>query len=232
MTQPPHSDGLPTGFGGVVRLFPLPNLVLFPHTVQALHIFEPRYRQMVEDALAGDQLIATARLLPGWEADYEGRPAIHAMTCVGKIFAHARLEDGRYNIMVRGLRRACVVREYPAGEFAFRLADVALVEDIYPVESAAMRSVLQRELLSMLERLTPRTPGMDELVKEMLGQNVSLGALTDVLGYVLPLDIDFKQALLAESNVDRRGSMLAGHLRDIVESNAGDGDFPPTFSEN
>src|SRR5439155_19684170 len=88
-------------FGGVARLFPLPNVVLFPHVVQPLHIFEPRYRQMTADALEDDRLIALVLLQPGWEADYEGRPSVCTMTCVGRIIAEQRLPDGRYNLLLR-----------------------------------------------------------------------------------------------------------------------------------
>src|SRR5204863_9636969 len=90
-------------FKGTARLFPLPNVVLFPHVVQPLHIFEPRYRQMTADALAGDQLIAPALLRPGWEGDYEGRPATYPVVCVGKIVSEQQLPDGRFNILLRGL---------------------------------------------------------------------------------------------------------------------------------
>jgi Lon protease-like protein len=69
---------LPDNFSGVVRLFPLPNLVMFPHALLPLHIYEPRYRRMLEDALADDQLLAMSLLQPGWEAsccwDCGGRP--------------------------------------------------------------------------------------------------------------------------------------------------------------
>src|SRR4051812_14777924 len=98
-------------FGGTVRLFPLPNLVLFPQVGQPLHIFEPRYRRLTADALAGDRLIAMALLRPGWESDYEGRPAIHPVACVGKVVADQRLDDGRYNLLLRGLARARVLAE-------------------------------------------------------------------------------------------------------------------------
>ena len=83
VTARPDHDRRPGGalaaFGGVARLFPLPNLVLFPHVVQGLHIFEPRYRQLMADALAADRLIALVLLKPGWEKDYDGRPAIEAV---------------------------------------------------------------------------------------------------------------------------------------------------------
>ncbi len=59
-------------FSGVARLFPLPNLVMFPHVLQPLHVYEPRYRALLEEALDDDRLIAMAVLAPGWENDYEG----------------------------------------------------------------------------------------------------------------------------------------------------------------
>src|SRR5437870_4822620 len=109
------------GFAGAARLFPLPNLVFFPHVMQPLHIFEPRYRQMTRDALAGDRLLTLALLQPGWEGDYEGRPALYPVVCVGKIIAHQGLEGGRYNLLVRGLSRARVARELAVQERACRL---------------------------------------------------------------------------------------------------------------
>ena len=92
-------------FSGVVRLFPLPNLVLYPHVMQPLHVFEDRYREMLEDALATDQLIAMAVLRPGWETDYDSRPPISEFACLGKVVAHHRLEDGRYNLLLLGVQR-------------------------------------------------------------------------------------------------------------------------------
>jgi len=86
-------------FSGTVRLFPLPNLVLFPHVMQPLHIFEPRYRSLLEDALRSDGLIAMATLAPGWEADYEGRPPLYPTACLGRIATHRQLDDGTYNVL-------------------------------------------------------------------------------------------------------------------------------------
>ena len=98
-------------FSGKVRLFPLPNLVLFPHVMQPLHIFELRYRDLLEDALAGDRLIAMSVLVPGWERNYEGRPRLHPMACLSRITTHCRLSDGTYNVLLLGLRRVRLLRE-------------------------------------------------------------------------------------------------------------------------
>src|SRR5947209_17017865 len=89
-------------FDGTARLFPLPNLVLFPQVIQPLHIFEPRYRQMTADALDDDRLIALALLQPGWEPDYGGTPPLFASACLGKIVADQCLPDGRFNLLLRG----------------------------------------------------------------------------------------------------------------------------------
>src|SRR5690348_13006239 len=99
-------------FAGGVRLFPLPNLVLFPHVMQPLHIFEPRYRSLLEDALSADRLIAMAVLEPGWESDYEGRPPLSSMACLGRVATYRRLPDGTYNLLLLGLQRIKLVREF------------------------------------------------------------------------------------------------------------------------
>src|SRR5438270_12967352 len=103
-------------FKGTARLFPLPNLVLFPTMLQGLHIFEPRYRQMTADALEDDRLLAPVLLQAGWEAHYQGNPAIHPIACLGKIVSEQKLDDGRYNLQVRGLCRVRVIRELSNGK--------------------------------------------------------------------------------------------------------------------
>ena len=95
----------------LLPLFPLPNVVLFPNVFLPLHIFEPRYREMVADALAGDRMIGMVLLRPGWERDYEGRPPVYPIGCSGVITHCERLADGRYNIVLRGIERFRIVRE-------------------------------------------------------------------------------------------------------------------------
>src|SRR3982751_6181741 len=87
---------------GLVPLFPLPNVVLFPRVVLPLHIFEERYKRMTAEVLRGDKRIAMALRRPGWEKDYYGQPAIEPVVCVGQILSHERLEDGRYNFLLQG----------------------------------------------------------------------------------------------------------------------------------
>jgi Lon protease-like protein len=95
----------------LLPLFPLPNVVLFPGIPLPLHIFEPRYRQMVADALAGDRRLGMVLLQPGWEADYAGRPPIFPIGCSGVIVHASKLDDGRYNIVLNGVVRVRVIQE-------------------------------------------------------------------------------------------------------------------------
>jgi Lon protease-like protein len=89
----------------LLPIFPLPNVVLFPNVFLPLHIFEPRYREMVADALASDRLIGMVLLRRGWERNYEGQPPIYDIGCSGVITHAERLDDGRYNLVLRGVER-------------------------------------------------------------------------------------------------------------------------------
>src|SRR5262249_28263776 len=139
------------GFRGVVRLFPLPNVVLFPAVVQPLHIFEPRYRQMMADALDDDRLPAMVLLRAGWEETYEERPPVHPIDVVGRVFNEQQLPDGRYNLLLHGLRRVRIVEELPPNKL-YREARVQLLEDVPPT-SAAEEQHLRNRLRELLPQL-------------------------------------------------------------------------------
>jgi uncharacterized protein len=221
-------------FSGTARLFPLPNLVLFPHVIQPLHVFEPRYRSLLEDALAGDRLIAMAVLLPGWEADYEGRPPLSPTACLARITTHHRLDDGTYNLLLLGLRRVRLLQELPPSR-AYREAEVELCEDHYPVEETGARSAIQRRLRTALLRVLPLLPEAQEQMDQLLASDLPLGLLTDVVSYMLEIDIRAKEVLLGEANVHRRAELLLEHLA-AARSSAGHACglavFPPRFSVN
>jgi Lon protease-like protein len=218
-------------FSGVARIFPLPNLVMFPHVLQPLHVFEPRYREMVEEALAGDRLIAMALLAPGWEADYEGRPSVHPVVCLGRIASHTRLEDGKFNILLAGLRRARLLRELPP-EKMFREAEVEILEDVYQAQTSGRRAALQRKLVENFRQKMPNLKQLHEQLDEILSSEIPLGILTDILAFTLKLELRVKERLLTETDVGRR----AESLLDAMQSGAAAADsafkFPPDFSLN
>jgi uncharacterized protein len=220
-------------FSGVARVFPLPNLVLYPHVMQPLHIFEDRYREMVEDALAGDKLIAMAVLEPGWEDDYDSRPPMAQHACLGKIVAHHRLDDGRYNLLLLGVERARIVRELNPLR-AFRRANVELLNDRDDFETDAERNRVRAQLLSAFRHNLPCTCQLPEQLEEMLSGHLPLGLLTDLAAYALPLEMAVKQQLLAECRVKTRAEILLAQVEDLagaaitVSARA----FPPSFSDN
>jgi uncharacterized protein len=221
-----------TRFSGVARLFPLPDLVMFPHVMQPLHIFEPRYRELLNDALDGDGLIAMSVLAPGWEVDYEGRPAVLPHVCLGKVVTHQRLPDGRYNIMLLGSRRARILGELPAIR-TFREAEVEVLDDVYVAEGEGARAALQAELSDRFNRALPHPQGVKSSspVQELLASELPLGVLTDLASFALPLSASLKRRLLAECDVDRRARLLLRALGGKVQS-AAIAEFPPGFSRN
>src|SRR5262245_10930664 len=162
-------------FSGSARLFPLPNLVLFPQVIQPLHIFEPRYSEMTADALAGDRLIAMVLLAPGWEADYAGTPNLCPIGCLGRIVADQKLEDGRYNLLLRGLNRIRIEQELVTPK-PYRLARVELLTDV-DFESEETERHLHKELTRIAPAWFPAQVAANEQFRKLLVSDLALGVL-------------------------------------------------------
>jgi Lon protease-like protein len=220
-------------FDGTARLFPLPNVVLFPQVLLPLHIFEPRYRQMTADALQADRLIALVLLKPGWEADYQGRPDIYPTACLGKIIAEQRLEDGRYNVLLRGLSRVRLLRELDQ-DVLYRSAHAELLRDFSstdPEVARALREKLTRAATSWFVGMSLPS----EEISKLVASELSLGALADILSFALPLPIELKQELLEEPDAELRVGRLALYLQTNLppkKAASPDQAFPPQFSPN
>jgi Lon protease-like protein len=221
-------------FGGIARLFPLPNVVLFPRVVQPLHIFEARYREMTADALAGDRLIAPVLLRPGWEADYEGRPAVHSVLCLGRIVAEQRLPDGRFNLLLRGLSRARIIEEVTSPKL-YRSARVELLGEGPSPPDPAARQFREQIGAAAARWFPPHGPVIEQLQQLLHNQELPLGTLCDLLGFAVPLPFEAKQALLEELDVIQRAQALAQFLQVGKPAPAPTGEprkFPPDFSPN
>lgn len=174
-------------------LFPLPTVVLFPNVFLPLHIFEPRYRQMVADALNGDRMIGMVLLKPGFEAEYEGQPAVYEIGCSGLITHVERLPDGRFNIVLRGLEKFRLIEEEEAfaSSGGYRRGLVSLLED--PL-SDEQREILQEERGRLEELLRPsleRLGGESPLPQAMPDDD-----LVNALAQYLEFEPIEKQALL------------------------------------
>lgn len=238
------SAGIPDDFRGLVRLFPLPNLVLFPHVIQALHIFEPRYCDLLSDALETDHLITMALLAPGWEQDYQGKPKLSPAVCIGRIISHTPSENGKHNILLAGLSRARIIEELDVHS-RFRQARVELTPDILPKAFELSLDSHRKELLNLFRSVIPLDAANSKTFSDLVTQELPVGILTDIIAYAVNLPIPLKYQLLSEPNVQIRFETLLENLEPILkdsetieasevdptrqESNKS---FPPPFSIN
>jgi Lon protease-like protein len=190
----------------VIPVFPLPNVVLFPRLPLPLHVFEPRYRAMVRDALRGRRLIGMALLQAGWEVDYAGRPPIFATGTAGEIVRVDELPDGRFNIVLLGLREYVAQRElerasYREAVVAWReAADATLPDGLRDAVSRRVQVYLGRRGLAAEPGLFSRPSVDDETFVNFLAQH-------------LDIDLLEKQALLEAPTVAER----ARRLIDVLE---------------
>jgi Lon protease-like protein len=186
---------------GTIPIFPLPNVVLFPNVFLPLHIFEPRYRAMVADALDGDRIIGMVLLRPGYEADYEGRPPVFAVGCAGVITHAEPLGDGRHNIVLRGLERFRITGE-DHGK-AYRVAHVELLPEDVPAED---RSELRRHRLRLeaLLAVALERSGSEPRFPPAVADEDLVNALAQYAEFD-PLE---RQALLEQHGVLARGRAL------------------------
>jgi Lon protease-like protein len=222
----------PDDFSGFARLFPLPNLVMFPHVMQAMHIFEPRYRSLFEEAISDDKLIALGVLSQGWEVDYEGRPALESMACLCRIATYQRTPEGTYNVLLLGVRRIQLQEEMPPTK-PFRVAEAKIVEDHVPSHPSAEEIVgLQQQLLMAFKRSMPKIPTSYEQIDELLGSQITLGMLADIVAYTAELNVSTKLSLLKTSNVIDRVHVLLNALSQSGQSKTARRTFPPAFSTN
>jgi Lon protease-like protein len=188
-------------------VFPLPNVVFFPKTYLPLHIFEPRYRQMVADTTMGNRCIAMALLKEGWETDYYGNPAIYPTLCVGRIMSVQPLPDGRSNILLQGLERCDIQGEH--FEKPYREATIRLKPRF---SEEALSTGIRRALIELLSRyLETRedSAAWQGFFREEVGDEVLVNTLSTYLECT-PLE---KQFLLEADGLGQR----ARRLNDLIQ---------------
>ena len=186
----------------LLPLFPLPNVVLFPNVFLPLHIFEPRYREMVADALAGDRLIGMVLLKPGWGYDDKDPPPVYPIGCSGVITHVEHLADGRYNIVLRGIERFRVVREDYSRSYRR-----AVVESVTEAELASADRMAVRSQRARLEALL--APAVEPVATEAkVPASMPDADLVNALAQYLDLEPLEKQALLERNGVRARAESL------------------------
>ena len=172
-----------------IPLFPLPNVVLFPAALLPLHIFEPRYRAMVADALESERLIGMVMLRPGWEPNYDEAPPVYPVGCAGFITHADQLPDGRFNILLRGLEKFRIAGERFArdGDERYRVAQIESIKEA-PRTTGGMLHDARKRLERLIAKRLHRSP--DDAISKDIPDEDLVHAIAQHLD---PLE---KQALL------------------------------------
>lgn len=193
----------------LLPLFPLPSLVFFPETRVPLHIFEPRYRQMVGDSLRGESMIGMVLLKQGWERSYFGEPPVYEHGTVGEIEKAVEYDDGRFDIVLKGLVRYRVVEhlEHEPYRIARVIPDPEVPGD--PVEAESRRE----ELKSISKRYLSYFK--DSEVPEL--ETASLAAIINALVMALNIEPYEKQQLLEDSDLMHRGETVSGLIEERLK---------------
>ncbi len=202
-----------------VPIFPLAGAILFPRSQLPLHIFEPRYRDMVRDAIDGAGRIA---MVQPQAADDAGA-AIYAVGCVGEVVGVEELEDGHYNIVLHGSNRFRLLAEADLGT-PYRNADVdiAAFDDSEPEPlGLAQRAEVEIEARRLGDALGLLVDwnAVGRLDDEML---------VNAIAQVAPFDVSAKQALLEEAGLAGRADLLV-QLMQFQRMTPGGADVQPTL---
>ncbi len=191
----------------VVPVFALPAVVFFPRTYLPLHIFEPRYREMVADASREGQCIGMALLKEGWEADYYGNPPIYGMGCVGRLLHVEALSDGRSNILLQGLERFEIEEELT--DKSYRRARIALK----PLDGdRTLDAPARTRLLEQLQHYVSLREN-SHVWQEFLGQSVSDDSLIQTISSHLDCTPLERQFLLESEHLRQQ----AGRIIDLIQ---------------
>jgi uncharacterized protein len=196
-----------------IPLFPLPNVVLFPKAILPLHVFEDRYKRMTAAALEGDGRIAMALLRPGWEKDYNCRPPVEPIVCVGQIVAKEKLKGGEYNFLLRGEFRAQILRESggrPLDKTPYRIALLAPMLEIPALEIDLVR---EREVMQSIFSDSAMASGHTQ---DLFSRPISTADIADLIAFRYLDDVNLKQTLLAEPDVRRRVEQVVRSLRVVA----------------
>jgi Lon protease-like protein len=200
-------------FGRPMPVFPLDTAALLPQQVIPLHIFEPRYVQMVEHALDSTGQFAMA-VFQGrrWKQEYHGRPPMRAAVCVGQVLEHQRLPQNKYNVLLQGVCRARILREIPPGsEHLYR---EAMLEPVGIDEAAETKLYGVRERLTELLSEAPlsRLVNAEEIVKRIHDEDIPTAVILELVSFALPTHREVRYRLLAEGDAGERAELIESEL--------------------
>ncbi len=204
----------------MLPLFPLPNVVLFPNVFLPLHIFEDRYQAMVQDALNGDRIIGMVLLWDGGQETFDDVPRVYSVGCSGLITHSARLDDGRYNIVLRGIEKFRIIEENYT--LLYRRARVDPIAD--DCQGGNELCANRRRLEQLLVQRLSATDSDSLVPAEMANAD-----LVNALSQYLDFDPMEKQALLEREGAVARCRSLIELLE--MQSLIGDQHFSTTTTQ-
>lgn len=198
-----------------IPLFPLPVVVLFPDGRAPLHIFELRYRQMVEDVLSGEGLLGMVAISDGNSEQIDGDPTVYSIGCLGQVSYHEKLPDGRFNLVVNAGQRFLILDELKhSGKKLYRTAHIScLTESPMDVSGTNELGQCRQEIMELLRDLigdgSSGKPRLESGLLESQDDSVFINNICQAI----TLPTAEKQGLLEAKNVLDRATRLLVHLR-------------------
>lgn len=197
-----------------IPVFPLPGMTLFPHTHLPLHIFEERYRNLMEDTLRkpeSEHCFATGTLVdaPG---ETLGDPPVYRYAGVGRVVEYSRMPDGRFMLVLQGIGRARLIDELPLVR-GYRVFNAAWIEDVHTTAERTWEDNLGHELKALAVALLREQA---EKFRRVLSNEIELGPLTDMLCGYLPFPPEFKLEQMSTPNVIERAAATISHLERML----------------
>ncbi len=199
-----------------LKVFPLHGVAVLPGTPAPFHVFEPRYRALVGDALAGDRILAVPALF-GKSDVHALRPPLRAICGAGIIEAEERYPDGRFDIVVRGVARVQLLEELPRAKL-YREFRAQILEDRLPAGGpATLESELEglRQLVVDLSTKLPSESGATQLA-EAVAQMKDPSSIVDLVAAAAVSEPDARQRILEEADVSRRLELVLGEVAGVV----------------
>lgn len=182
-----------------VPLFPLPRVVFFPHTLLPLHVFEPRYRELLSDAIDGAGLVAVPLLSAGWESSYTGSPAVHPVCGLGMIVRRQALPDGRSNVVLLGRARVRIVEELVVAT-PYRQARVALAPAPLPAAGDPGWAGAWSRLRALLGQVIRARPTLADDLRPLLDGQRPVDEVLHQLAHMVLTDAEDRQRFLEEND--------------------------------
>jgi uncharacterized protein len=192
-------------------LFPLPDISLFPFTILRLHVFEPRYVQLLRDVLSSTKLMAIPSLSDGWEKQSE-KPSIESIAGIGYVAQMQELPDDRYLILLIGVGRLLITGEHEQKEMYRRGYGQFLLE----------RDDVRENFQQMKElfiQLLMKKPALSKEIQPLLEEGIKPMHMCNAVGHLLLRQPAIRQEFLCANTLEERCTLIIAEITEILLHN-------------